>query len=97
MFPIYHLLLFKLKPWGSTHKKKVKGEKEKEVSELESIISELVKNKEIDGIVTGVIESNYQRERIQKLQTAMDYYISRRFGKQILKNTWSHLLRKGLR
>jgi len=48
-------------------RKKVKGEKEKEVSELENIIGGLVKNKEIDGIVTGVIESNYQRERIQKI------------------------------
>ena len=48
-------------------RKKVKGEKEKEVSELEGIISELVKNTEIEGIVTGVIESNYQRERIQKI------------------------------
>lgn len=45
----------------------MKGEKEKEVSELEGIIIELVKNKEIDGIVTGVIESNYQKERIQKI------------------------------
>ncbi len=48
-------------------RKRVKGEKEKEVKELEEIISELVKEKGIEGIVTGAIESNYQRERIQKI------------------------------
>ncbi|KYC46140.1 MAG: ATP-binding region [Candidatus Methanofastidiosum methylothiophilum] len=53
--------------------KKVKGEKEKEVIELYKIIGEFVKNKEIDGIITGAIESNYQRERIQKI--ADDYGI----------------------
>ncbi|HOI77219.1 MAG TPA: diphthine--ammonia ligase [Methanofastidiosum sp.] len=51
--------------------KNVKGEKEKEVEELHHIIGEFVKNKEIDGIITGAIESNYQRERIQKIA---DYY-----------------------
>lgn len=52
-------------------RKSVKGEKEKEVKELQDIIGEFVKNKEIDGIITGAIESNYQRERIQKIA---DYY-----------------------
>ena len=52
-------------------RKSVKGEKEKEVRELQDIIGEFVKNKEIDGIITGAIESNYQRERIQKIA---DYY-----------------------
>lgn len=48
-------------------RKGVKGEKEKEVIELQNIIGEFVRNKEIDGIITGAIESNYQRERIQKI------------------------------
>jgi len=48
-------------------KKTVKGEKEKEVEELDVIVGEFVKNKEIDGIITGAIESNYQRERVQKI------------------------------
>ncbi|MCC7573420.1 MAG: TIGR00289 family protein [Candidatus Methanofastidiosum sp.] len=48
-------------------KKSVKGEKEKEVEELHNIIGEFVKKKEIDGVITGAIESNYQRERIQKI------------------------------
>lgn len=52
-------------------RKKVKGEKEKEVIELQNIIGEFVRNKEINGIITGAIESNYQRERIQKIA---DYY-----------------------
>ena len=48
-------------------RKGIKGEKEKEVVELHNIIGEFVRNKEIDGIITGAIESNYQRERIQKI------------------------------
>lgn len=52
-------------------KRTVKGEKEKEVEELQDIIGDFVKNKEIDGIITGAIESNYQRERIQKIA---DFY-----------------------
>ena len=52
-------------------KRTVKGEKEKEVEELKDIIGEFVKNREIDGIITGAIESNYQRERVQKIA---DYY-----------------------
>ncbi len=52
-------------------KRTVKGEKEKEVEELHDIIGDFVKNKEIDGIITGAIESNYQRERIQKIA---DFY-----------------------
>ncbi len=48
-------------------RKSVKGEKEKEVEELKNIVGEFVKNKKIEGIITGAIESNYQRERIQKI------------------------------
>lgn len=52
-------------------KRKVRGEKEKEVDELHEIIGELIKKYKIEGIITGAIESNYQRERIQKIA---DYY-----------------------
>lgn len=48
-------------------KRTVRGEKEKEVLELHEIIGELIKKHEIEGIITGAIESNYQRERIQKI------------------------------
>lgn len=52
-------------------KRTVKGEKEKEVEELKDIIGEFVKNREIDGIISGAIESSYQRERVQKIA---DFY-----------------------
>lgn len=48
-------------------KRQVEGKKEDEVEELDKIISRLVKEKGIEGIVTGAIESNYQRERVQKI------------------------------
>jgi len=48
-------------------RKSVKGEKEKEVEELQNIVGEFLKNNKIEGIITGAIESNYQRERIQKI------------------------------
>ena len=39
------------------------GEKEKELADLEAALAEL----DIDGIITGAIASNYQRERIDKI------------------------------
>ena len=66
--PNISLTSFQAKAMGiALVRKSVKGEKEKEVKELQVIIGEFVKNKEIDGIITGAIESNYQRERIQKI------------------------------
>lgn len=44
---------------------KTKGEKEKELEDLKSILSK-VKN-EIDGIVSGAVASKYQKSRIDKI------------------------------
>ena len=44
---------------------KTKGEKEKELKDLEKLISK-VKGK-VDGIVTGALYSNYQKERIDAI------------------------------
>ncbi len=55
-------------------KKSVNGEKEKEVKELQTIIGDFVDNNEIEGIISGAIESNYQRERIQKIADLYNIY-----------------------
>lgn len=47
--------------------KKTKGEKEKELKDLENIIAKAKKKYKIDGIVTGALHSVYQASRIQKI------------------------------
>jgi len=44
-------------------KKTTPGEKESEINDLKNALEGL----EIEGIVTGVVNSNYQRERVQKI------------------------------
>ncbi|MBI3623733.1 diphthine--ammonia ligase [Candidatus Pacearchaeota archaeon] len=46
---------------------KTKGEKEKELVDLERIISKAIKKYKIEGIVTGALHSDYQATRIQKI------------------------------
>lgn len=46
-------------------KKTTKGEKEKELEDLKSVLGTI--DGKIDGIVTGAIESNYQKQRIDKI------------------------------
>lgn len=44
-----------------------KGEKEKELKDLKSAIKKAKEKYKLDGIVTGALFSNYQRERIEKI------------------------------
>lgn len=46
---------------------KTKGEKEKELVDLEKIIAEAKKKYKIEGIITGALKSVYQSSRIQKI------------------------------
>jgi diphthine-ammonia ligase len=46
---------------------KTKGEKEKELKDLEKAIQSAIKKYKIEGIVTGALHSVYQAERIQKI------------------------------
>ncbi len=43
------------------------GEKEKELDDLKEAIKESIKKYRVEGIVTGALFSNYQRERIEKI------------------------------
>jgi diphthine-ammonia ligase len=47
--------------------KVTKGEKEKELLDLEEAIAEAVKQFQIEGVVTGAVESVYQAERVQRI------------------------------
>ena len=47
--------------------KETEGEKEKELEDLEMAIVEAVEEYEIEGIVTGAVESVYQATRVQKI------------------------------
>lgn len=46
---------------------RTKGEKEKELLDLEKAIREAIKKYKIEGIATGAVESVYQSSRIQKI------------------------------
>ncbi len=48
-----------------THK--TKGDKEKELDDLYDAIKDAVKKHKIEGIITGALFSDYQRERIEKI------------------------------
>ncbi|MFT4304175.1 MAG: diphthine--ammonia ligase [Candidatus Woesearchaeota archaeon] len=47
--------------------KKTKGDKEHELVDLKKLLSSAKQKYNIDGIITGAIFSNYQRERIEKV------------------------------
>lgn len=46
---------------------KTKGEKEKELEDLEKAIKKAIKDYGIEGVVTGAVESVYQSTRVQKI------------------------------
>jgi len=47
--------------------KETEGEKEKELEELKDAIRDAIKKYKIEGVVTGALFSNYQRERVEKI------------------------------
>jgi len=51
---------------------KTKGEKETELKDLTSAIQKAKSNYEIDGVITGTMESAYQSSRIQKICDILD-------------------------
>ena len=51
--------------------KKTKGEKEKELKDLSNAIKEAKKKFNIDGIITGALHSQYQKDRIEKICKAL--------------------------
>lgn len=59
---------------------KTPGEKEKELSALEEILTDLGKENRIDGVLSGAIASQYQKKRIDK--------IAQKLGQNSLSPLW---------
>lgn len=55
-------------------KVKTKGEKEKELKDLKKAIKTAVQKYNIEGIVTGAVESVYQASRVQNICNELDIY-----------------------
>jgi ABC transporter with metal-binding/Fe-S-binding domain ATP-binding protein len=51
-----------------------RGEKEKELLDLEEAIAEAARKFRIEGVVTGAIESVYQAERVQRVCSRLDLW-----------------------
>ena len=62
--------------------KTTRGEKEKELLDLEEAIAQASKKHQIEGVVTGAIESVYQAERVQR--------ICNRLGLWCFNPLWKH-------
>lgn len=56
------------------------GEKERELKELQGILSDLAGEKRIEGVLSGAIASKYQRDRIEK--------ITQNLGQESLTPLW---------
>jgi ABC transporter with metal-binding/Fe-S-binding domain ATP-binding protein len=50
------------------------GEKEKELSDLKEAIAEAARKFQIQGVVTGAVESVYQTERVQRICNSLDLW-----------------------
>ena len=75
------------------HRFQVKGRKEEEVKELEEILKKLKKEMEFDGVVSGAIDSVYQKSRIdavcERLRLKSISPLWRRDAKELLKKVIS--------
>ncbi|MGA2386196.1 MAG: diphthine--ammonia ligase [Candidatus Bathyarchaeia archaeon] len=54
--------------------KTTRGEKEKELQDLEEAIAEAARLFQIEGVVTGAVESVYQAERVQRICNKLDLW-----------------------
>ena len=50
------------------------GQKEKELQDLEDAIAEAAREFQIEGVVTGAVESVYQAERVQRICSKLDLW-----------------------
>ena len=74
--------------------KTTEGEKEKELSDLEDAIAEAARKFQIEGIVTGAVESAYQAERVQRICNRLGLWCFNPLWKHDQKALLEELLRK---
>ena len=75
--------------------KKTKGEKEKELVDLEKAIVEAIDKYRIKGIVTGAVASVYQASRIQKICDKLDLECFNPLWQKNPEEYWDELLKNG--
>ena len=74
--------------------KTTEGEKEKELSDLEDAIAEAARKFQIEGIVTGAVESAYQAERVQRICNRLGLWCFNPLWKHDQKALLEELLKK---
>ena len=72
-----------------------KGEKEKELGDLEDAIKEAMKRYGIEGLVTGALASDYQASRIQKICDKLKIKCINPLWKKDADKYWDDLLKEG--
>jgi ABC transporter with metal-binding/Fe-S-binding domain ATP-binding protein len=70
------------------------GEKEKELLDLENAIAQAAKKYQIEGVVTGAIESVYQAERVQRICNRLGLWCFNPLWKHDQKALLNELLKK---
>jgi diphthine-ammonia ligase len=75
-------------------KRTTEGEKEKELSDLEFAIDEAARKFQIEGVVTGAVESVYQAERVQRICNQLGLWCFNPLWKHNQKALLEELLEK---
>jgi diphthine-ammonia ligase len=76
---------------------KTRGEKEKELRDLENAIKAAIKKYKIEGIVTGAIESVYQASRIQRICNKLKIECFNPLWQKDAEEHWREMLRNRFR
>jgi diphthine-ammonia ligase len=74
--------------------KTTRGEKEKELLDLEEAIAEAASKFQIQGVVTGAVESVYQAERVQRICNKLDLWCFNPLWKHDQKALLEELIEK---
>jgi diphthine-ammonia ligase len=74
-----------------------KGKKEEELEDLEDAIAQASREHQIEGIVTGAVESVYQTERVQRICHRLGLWCFNPLWKHDQKALLEELLEKGFR
>ena len=74
--------------------KVTEGKKEEELKDLEQAITEAINQHNIEGIVTGAVESVYQTERVQRICNHLDIWCFNPLWKRNQKQLLEELVEK---
>ena len=70
------------------------GQKEEELADLEEAIAEAKRNIQIEGVVTGAVESVYQASRVQRICNRLMSGVLTHLWKHDQKACWKRLWKK---